>query len=224
MTVESTARHRPAHRGSPVAFGATPAATESRDGWTMVLRYQGEARHTGPLLVDLTHRHRWDYQDSQVATHRPMQLPVPQRFGEVGVHGSLVVNRMNRTQVAIWHLGDGPAPATPPDTPFTETTDGHCMLAFVGPRVPTVLERLTQLDLFDPSRPTPFLTQGPILHVPCQIVTFAADLVVMTCARGYGQTFAAAALASGAIDGLRPGGEEAFRGVFVAATAAIAPE
>ncbi len=210
MMTDAPARHRPAHRRSPVSFGATPAATESRDGWTVVLRYQGEDDHPGPFLVDLSHRRRWDYQHDQVATHRPMDLPVPERFGQVGVHGPLVINRMNRTQVAIWHLGAAAPPPAPPDPGLTETTDGHCMLALAGASVAKVLEHLTPLDLFDPARPRPFLTQGPVLHVPCQIVTFADDLVVMTCARGYGETFAEAVLASGSILGLRPGGEEVF--------------
>ena len=217
MRTETTARLGPAFRRSPVSFGATPAASESRDGWTVVLRYEGEDDHPGPFLVDLSHRRRWDYQDSRVATHRPMGLPVPEHFGGVGVHGPLVINRMNRTQVAIWHLGEGPPPSTPPDPGFTDTGDGHCMLAFVGARVPEVLEHLTPLDLFDPARSTPCLTQGPILHVPCQVVTFATDLVVMTLARGYGEKFAEAALASGAIAGLRPGGERLFSQAFSSA-------
>ena len=204
-----------AFRCSPVVFDATPAATEVRDGWTVVLRYKGENRHPGPWLVDLSHRRRWDFQDGNIASHRPMELPVPEQFGQVGVHGPNVINRMNRTQVAIWHLGREDPPSTPPERGFTETAGGHCMLAFVGPGVPAVLEHLTPLDLFDPARPTPFLTQGPVLHVPCQVVTFAADLVVMTFARGYGQTFADAALEAGAIEGLRPGGEESFRRAFV---------
>ena len=214
--------NRPAFRRSPAVFDATPAATELRDGWPVVLRYEGENAHPGARLVDLSHRRRWDFQDRKVATLRPMGLPVPVRFGDVGVHYPLVINRMNRTQVAIWHLGDDPAPATPPETAFTETTDGLCMLAFVGEDIPEVLEHLTPLDLFDPARPTPFLTQGPVLHVPSQIVTFSTDLVVMTLARGYGETFAHTALHSGALAGLRPGGEEAFRRAFTAATAASA--
>ena len=220
MSTGTTTRPRPLFRRSPVSFGATPAATESRDGWTVVLSYEDERGHPGPFLVDLSHRPRWDYQDSQVATHRPMELPVPERFGGVGVHGPLVINRMNRTQVAIWHLGEGPPPPTPPDSGFTDTGDGHCMLAFVGTGVPEVLEHVTPLDLFDPARRAPFLTQGPVLHVPCQIVTLAPDLVVMACARGYGETFAEAALASGAIAGLRPGGEGVFRNAFAQALSA----
>ena len=212
-----------ARRRSPVAFDANPAATEMRDGWGVVLRYQDEERHGGPWLVDLSHRRRWDYQDGSVATQRPMDLPVPGEYGRVGVHGPLVINRMNRTQVAIWHLGAGAPPTMPSETAFTETTDGHCMLAFVGDGVPHVLEHLTALDLFDPGRPMPFLTQGPVLHVPCQVVTFSTDLVVMTFARGYGETFAHATLHSGALAGLGPGGEEAFQLKFARATAGSSP-
>jgi len=229
MTHHSSGRPR-AFRRSPCPFGAKPAETELRDGWDVVLRYEGEdgdrgreggdpgrgGGHpgAGPRLVDLSHRRRWDFQDSGVADLRPMGLPVPEGFGEVGVHEGLVINRMNRTQVAIWHLGAPPPSDMPAEAGFTEVTDGHCMLAFVGDGVPEVLEHLTALDLFDPARDTPFLTQGPVLHVPCQVVTFAPDLVVMTLARGYGETFAEAVLASGGIAGLRPGGERVFTQAF----------
>lgn len=205
---------RTAMRRSPVSFAATPVETETRDGWTVVLAYEGEAGCEGPWLVDLSHRRRWDVQDGRLEDMRPMGLPVPKRFGDVGVHGALAINRMNRTQVAVWHLGDEAPPAAPDEAGFTETTDGHCMLAFVGAGVPGVLEQLTPLDLFEPERPRPFLTQGPVLHVPCQIVTFADDLVVMTLARGYGETFAEAVLESGAIAGLRAGGERVFSQAF----------
>ena len=201
---------RPPFRRSPVTFDAPAAETEPRDGWTVILRYADEDDHPGPWLVDLSHRRRWDFQDRDIAAQTPMDLPVPREYGRVAVHGPLVINRMNRTQVSIWHLGDGPLPETPPIPGLTETTDGHCMLAFVGPGVPRALEHLTQLDLFDPARPTPFLTQGPVLRVPCQVVTFAPDLVVMTFARGYGETFARAALDAGPPGGLAPGGERRF--------------
>lgn len=204
-------------RRSPVAFTATPAATEVRDGWPVVLRYEEEEGHGGPWLVDLSHRRRWDFQDGRIASLRPMGLRVPVEFGQVGVRGPLVINRMNRTQVAIWHLGADHPPEPPPETALTETTDGHCMLAFAGTGVPDALEHLTPLDLFDPGRPRPFLTQGPVLHVPCQVITFARELVVMTFARGYGETFARAALQSGALAGLAPAGEDVFTGFFLRA-------
>ena len=198
------------YRRSPIAFPGTPAETETREDWTVVLRYEGEDDHRGPWLVDLSHRRRWDFQDRDIVAQAPMDLPVPEAYGQVAIHGPLVINRMNRTQVAIWHLGEAPPPPTPQAAGFTETTDGHCMLAFVGPGVAPALEHLTPLDLFDPARPTPFLTQGPVLRVPCQVVTLSADLVVMTFARGYGETFANAALSSGRFSGLSPGGERRF--------------
>ena len=203
-------------RRSPVALPGTPAETELRDGWPVILCYEKEDDHPGPWLVDLSHRRRWDFQDRDVVAQTPMDLPVPERFGQVGVHGAFVVNRMNRTQVSIWHLGQESLPRTPRRIGLTETTDGHCMLAFAGTGVPRVLEQLTPLALFDPARRTPFLTQGPVLQVPCQIVTLAAHLVVMTLARGYGATFADAALRSGGPVGLTPGGERRFGAAMAA--------
>ena len=47
-----------------------------------------------------------------------------------------------------------------------------------------------------------------------EVVTFARDLVVMTLARGHGETFARAALASAGLAGLQPGGEDVFRDRF----------
>ena len=134
-------------RRSPVVFDAVPGwgsgcrdrVTEScRDGWTVVLRYEGEGvlgenSHQGPRLVDLSHRRRWDFQDADIGarTAHGRWLPVPPASGHAGQfghqqvgtaahdssHGPLVINRMNRTrpprQVAIWHLGGGPPPAHP---------------------------------------------------------------------------------------------------------------
>ena len=68
---------RPSFRRSPVTFDATPAETELRDGWTVVLCYEGEDDHMGPWLVDLSHRRRWDFQDRDIAAQTPMDLPVP---------------------------------------------------------------------------------------------------------------------------------------------------
>ncbi len=202
-------------RCSPVAFPAAPAEQEIRGGWNVVRRYLGEEGHSGPWLVDLSHLRRWDYQDGKVETRIPLGLPVPREVGQVGVHGSVVIARMNPTQASVWHMAPGPPPGTPSEACWTETTDGHCMVAFVGQGVSIVLEHLSALDLFDPQRPRPFLTQGPVLRVPCQVVTFAQDLVVMTLSRGYGKTFVAAALESGGPAGLAPAGE----GVFMASIA-----
>jgi len=198
----------PLTRRSPVAFDARPLATESRDGWRVVTRYADEDR--GPWLVDLSHRARWDVQDRDVAASGPVAPAVPATPGEVTIHRGLMVNRMNQTQAAIWHVGPGPAPTTPARVSYTETTDSHCWLAVLGERAPAVLERVTDLDLFPPGRPGPFLTQGPVMHIPCQIVTWAPDVVLIALSRGYGQTFADALLHAARDVGLRPGGESVF--------------
>jgi len=202
---------RPTRR-SPVRFAAMPARVEERDGWDVVRSFDDEG--DGPWLVDLSHRARWDYQDRRVSEHRPAGLEVPARPGEVGVARGLMINRMNRTQVAIWHVGPGPAPGLPDNeanaVAFTETTDSHCWLAIIGAAASAVTERVTSLDLFAPGRRPPFLTQGPVLQTPCQIVTAGRDGVLIALARGYGQTFADALLHAGRERGLAPAGEERF--------------
>jgi glycine cleavage system aminomethyltransferase T len=111
-------------------------------------------------------------------------------------------------------VGPGAAPRIPEgeDNPvaFTETTDSHGWLAIIGAAASAVMERVTSLDLFAPGRLPPFLTQGPVLQTPCQIVTAGRDGVLIAVARGYGQTFADALLHAGRECGLAPAGEERF--------------
>ena len=166
-------------RRSPVVLSAVPAATEVRDGWNVVLRYENEGSRGGKLrrrrlagrppgLSTSVIGAAGDFQDAghrYPYAHGPARPPAirPSRGAPAPRHQPDEPDR----RVAIWHLGEGVPPATPPETPFTETTDGHCMLAFVGRGGPPPhWKHLTPLDLFDPARPTPFLTQGPVLHVP----------------------------------------------------------
>lgn len=189
----------PARRRSPVRFDAAPAGSERRADAT------GRAS-----LIDLSHRARWDVQGRDIQTVRPFGLAVPPNPGDVAIGAGIMINRMNGTQAALWHVGPDVAPPPPTGPHYTDTTDAHCWLAIVGEAAPAVLESVTALDLFDPARRRPFLTQGPILHVPCQVVTWRDDAVLIACARGYGQTFAEALLASARHEGLRPAGERVF--------------
>lgn len=203
-----------AHRRSPVRFDAAPARTERRAGWTVVLDYESDRAPADVLrqagLVDLSHRARWDVQHRDIRTLRPFGLDVPGTPGEVAVRDGLMINRMNGTQASVWHVGPGAAPAMPDGPHCTDTTDSHCWLALLGDAAPEVLESVTNLDLFDPARARPFLTQGPALHVPCQVVTWRDDAVLLAFSRGYGQTFVEALLESGRDAGLRPAGERVF--------------
>jgi hypothetical protein len=195
-------------RRSPVLLPVTPMRSERRDGWDVVLEYEGEGE--GPWLVDLSHRARWDVQDRDIGEQRPFNLEVPSGWGAVAHSRGLLINRMNRTQASIWHVGPDTAPEPPHGIEFTDTTDSHCWIAVIGESAPRVLEGVTNLDLFPPAAAGPRLVQGPVLHVPAQIVAFPATCALIAVARGYGQTFVEALLHGTHDTGLRPAGEDAF--------------
>lgn len=200
-------------RISPVQFDVQPTEVEDRDGWRVVKNYEKEGQ--GPNIVDLSHRPRWDVQDKNVAELAPVEgLTIPATPGEVVLENGVLINRMNGTQAAIWHL-DGETPEKPADMPMvTDTTEATLSLALVGPSVFDMTEKLTNLDLGNPNLTTPRLVQGPFSHVPCQIVVFANQDkeggILFTCSRGYGHDMVHAILEAGKEFDLRPAGEKRF--------------
>jgi hypothetical protein len=198
-------------RQSPVSFDVAPVKTEERDNWPVVLEYEDEG--PGPYVVDLSHRPRWDLQDAQIDGIKTLGISIPNAPGQCVFEKGFLINRMNRTQAAVWHLS-GATPGFPDDPAFTDVTDATVFLAIFGQDILAILEKLSALDFLDPARQTPFLLQGPFSHVPCQIVildkTPARSGILMTCSRGYGRDMVAAILAAGAEFNLRPAGERAF--------------
>ena len=195
-------------RQSPVTFRCDAAEKSTDDGWEIVLAFEDESE--GPWLVDLSHLQRWDFQHANLDLKTPFGLDMPAEPGQVILQDERLVIRMNRTQVAIWNLTRSDALEVPEVMNFTDLTDAHCMLAVLGRGASQVMESVSNLDLFRPDRQLPFLTQGPVMHVPCQVVTVAVDCVLMTFSRGYGQSFADAMLHAATGCKLRPGGEEVF--------------
>ena len=195
-------------RQSPVTFQCEAAEKTTHDGWEIVLAFEGEGE--GPWLVDLSHLQRWDCQHANLDLKTPFGLDMPAEPGQVILQDERLVTRMNRTQAAIWNLTRSDALEVPEVMNFTDLTDAHCMLAVLGQGVSKVMEHVSNLDLFRPDRQVPFLTQGPVMHVPCQVVTVAVDCVLMTFSRGYGQSFADAMLHAASGCKLSPGGEEVF--------------
>ncbi len=199
-------------RESPVRFKVRPLATEVRDRWTVVMEYDGEGQ--GPWLVDLAHKHRWDLQDKAIDTQRPSDLSVPETPGACTFSGAALVNRMNRTQASIYHLG-ATAPEMPDFIGCTDVTEATVFLALFGPKTFAIAEKLTNLDFRDPSKTVPFLFQGPFCHVPCQITTLEKSAdgggFLLTCSRGYGESMVHAIFEAGAEFGLRPAGEKRFQ-------------
>jgi glycine cleavage system aminomethyltransferase T len=143
-------------------------------------------------------------------------IPVPAGPGNCTLSGQTLVNRMNRTQASIYHLGES-APAFPEHAGFTDVSEATLFLALFGPKAFLVAEKLTNLDFLDPDREAPFLLQGPFCHVPCQIVTLEKSIdegggFLLTCSRGYGDSMVHAILQAGEEFGLRPAGENRFAG------------
>jgi hypothetical protein len=199
-------------RHSPVAFEASPARTENRDNWTVVLEYDNEG--DGPYVMDLSHLSRWDVQDSALAAIAPGGVAIPEAYGSCALENGILINRMNRTQAAVWHLLPNPA-QLPAESPFTDVSESTVFLGIVGEKVFAIAEKLSALDFSDPHKQPPFLLQGPFSHVPCQLVTLCRDAhksgILFTCSRGYARDMVHAVMAAGAEFGLRPAGEERFR-------------
>ncbi len=195
-------------RQSPVTFRCDAAEKTTHDGWEIVLAFEDESE--GPWLVDLSHLQRWDFQHANLDLKTPFGLDMPAEPGQVILQDERLVTRMNRTQAAVWNLTRSDALEVPEVMNFTDLTDAHCMLAVLGQGVSQIMEGVSNLDLFRPGRQLPFLTQGPVMHIPCQVVTVAVDCVLMTFNRGYGQSFADAMLHAATGCKLSPGGEEVF--------------
>jgi hypothetical protein len=200
------------NRESPVQFNISPRRSEIRNNWTVALEYDNEGQ--GPWLVDLAHKTRWDLQDRGIGNYTPCDLTIPATPGTCTFAGGTLINRMNRTQSSIWHLGVS-APALPGEVGYTDTSESTVFLALFGPKAFLISEKMTNLDFQDPSKNAPFLLQGPFCHIPCQIVvlekpTSGSGGFLLTCSRGYGDSMVHAVLEAGAEFGLRPAGEERF--------------
>ena len=147
-------------RQSPVRFSVSPIKTEVRDNWTVALEYDEEGQ--GPWLVDLAHKTRWDLQCNKVGEMTPANLAVPAVPGACTFADGTLVNRMNRTQASIYHLGDA-APAMPDFSGYTDVTESTVFLALFGPEVFLIAEKLTSFGLHESGQKSAFLVAGPLL-------------------------------------------------------------
>jgi hypothetical protein len=198
-------------RESPIQFGLNPKETATIDNWTVALEYDEEG--SGPWIVDLSHKARWDLQDRNVGDFTPCDQPVPASPGQSVLSGDILINRMNGTQASIYHLGT--AAELPNDSAYTNVTESTLFVALFGSNAFLIAEKLTNLDFMCPDKSAPFLLQGPFCHVPCQIVTLEKTAeghggFLMTCSRGYGDSMITAIRKAGAEFGLRPAGENRF--------------
>lgn len=198
-------------RRSPISLLGRPVTTESRDRWTVVLEYDAEG--AGPWLIDLSHRPQWDLQDRNISHITPFGISMPRKPGTCRLEDGILLSRMNETQASLCRLGGG-VPEVPEGSAYTETTEAYAFLALVGKNVFSITEKLTSLDLADPRKSLPFLLQGPVSHVPSQMVVLKRDgldgIVLLRCPRGYGHDMVRSIFDAGAEFGLRPAGESAL--------------
>jgi hypothetical protein len=199
-------------RISPVVFKSTPLKTEKRDNWEVVTEYSKEG--AGPFLVDLSHRPRFDLQNSNLAAIKPFGMGVPQIPGKCALENGMLANRMNGTQVSLYNLACADDVTMPDEIGYTDVTESTVCVGLIGIQVFSICEKLTSLDFMDPQRKAPFLFQGPFSHVPCQIVTLSREGdntgIILTCSRGYGRDMVHAILDAGEEFGLTPAGETRF--------------
>ena len=198
-------------RLSPVKSPASADKIEYRDGWEVVVKFRDEK--DGPFLVDLSHCPKWDLQSSKLDRFEPWGREMPGKPGQSLFSDGLLINRQNRTQASIWDLGAGVQ--SPSEMEYTDLTDGHCLLGLAGPNVFSIMERATSLDLASPRKSAPFLVQGPVLHIPCQVVVLDREKptrLLVAFSRGYGGSFFSALLDMGSEFGLMAGGEACFGG------------
>lgn len=198
-------------RNSPVVFKADALKTETRNNWEVIMEYKDEGE--GPYLVDLSHKSRFDLQDSILAEKKPFGIDIPDTPGRCILTDGILINRMNKTQASFYHLGEESI-VMPQDAGFTDVTESTLFVALLGKNLFAICEKLTALDFTAPERKAPFLFQGAFSHVPCQIVTLKKDPensgLVLTCSRGYGKDMIHSILAAGEEFGLRPAGENRF--------------
>jgi len=199
-------------RVSPVVFKSTPVKTETRDNWEVVMEYKGEG--DGPFLVDLSHRPRFDLQDSNLAAQKPFGIAIPETPGICVLEKGVLANRMNRIQVSLVNLDGDDTIYMPDESGYTDVTESTMCVALIGKNVFSICEKLTALDFMDPQKKAPFLFQGPFSHVPCQIVILNKEGenpgLILTCSRGYGRDMIDSILHAGEEFGLNPAGESRF--------------
>ena len=197
-------------RQSPVRLPGEPGKTRLRDNWPVVMEYADEG--PGPWIVDVSHCARWDVQGRDLAAAMPAGVFVPETPGSVALYAQGLTGRTGQRQAFLWLFDD--QAAGPSGSDCTEITEGSLCLALLGRDVFRITEKLTNLDLCDPTRRLPFLLLGPFCHITCQIVVLQSDpadgAVLVACSCGFGHDVTHSVLCAGAEFGLRPAGENRF--------------
>ena len=198
-------------RKSPVNFDARPIKTESKGDWEIVLEYDNEG--LGPHIIDLSHVPRWGAQDADLSRLRPWGCEIPPVAGDCFLRQGILISRLSQNQAIFYHLFDT-LPTVPDEPALTEVTDASAVMVLIGKEILAILEKCTALDITPKLNKAPCLLQGPIFHVPCQIVTMGevedTCVAIIACPRGYAKSMVAGLIEAGNHLNLRPAGKNAF--------------
>ncbi len=201
-------------RYSPVKLPALALRTRSRNGWEVVLEYEGEGR--GPFLVDLSHIGKWDVQGEELVSLQPAGLAIPPDSRQCLFKEDFLVNLIKWNWATIWHFS-ADMPDFADEYAFTNVTEVYALLAIAGRDVFSIMEKLSPLDFLSTKQSPPFLIMGPVFRIRSQVIVLSREkndsAVLVACPRGYGQSMAEAVLDAGKEYRLRPGGEDLFSGL-----------
>jgi hypothetical protein len=194
-------------RRSSVAFSEKPMLTELLDNWQVIQAFEDEGE--GPALIDLSHIPRWNFNEDQSKDSNCFDLSPPSELGRCALNGNRLCFRTNREQGAYWNPGL-PRLTPPEDRVFTDITDATAVMALLAADAYGIMEKLSKLNLAEAGRRGPWVLQGPVAHVPCQVVVLEpkkGDVgILISCDRGYGVDMAACMLSAGRPEGVRPAG------------------
>ena len=195
-------------RFSPVSLPASVKERVNAGGWDVVLRYEDEGSRAvgrGSFSSKQMGYSKWIARYGPCFREVSAELSRPMR-GDRGMAG-----QPNESQAGGYVGRSRREPGAPvQEHCATETTDGSCLLALIGENLQPIMEKLTSLDCFPPGKTAPYLVQGPVLHIPMQVVVLAPGVVLMAFSRGYGQAVADAIFGSCREFAIRPGGEIRF--------------
>ena len=84
-------------RVSPVVLKSTPVKTKTTDNWEIVMEYEGEG--DGPFLIDLTHKQRFDYQNSNLGGEKPFHINI--NLNEIRYSTSTYLKKKSKLQMDV---------------------------------------------------------------------------------------------------------------------------
>ncbi len=199
-------------RYSPVNFSGGLPETMVKDRWEIAFDHENWSE--GTLLIDLSPINKWDLQGENLSLMQPCGIPMPKTPGQCVFENGFLINLLKWNWATIWCVG-GKSDQSFQEYAYTDVTEAYALLCLTGKDVFAVMEKVATLDLLSPERKSPFIMMGPVVNVRSQVAVLEMGaghkpIVLIACARGYGQCLADAILEAGSEWGVQPVGDKNF--------------